>query len=146
MPIIETEQQTNQNVISGQEYLDAGATRELAGQLQGYAIGYDEGYDAGAAAGELASVLPDWLTATVLPNSTAVLPTTVIPEGVLVACGGPNPNNPSAWTNRILEGDGQKTIAQFFSSTVTLVQFISSCGDNITVYIVSEPAAATIQP
>ncbi len=105
MPIIETEQQTNQNVISGQEYLDAGATRELAGQLQGYAIGYDEGYDAGAAAGgggELTDTLPDWLTATVLPNSTAVLPTTVIPDGVLVACGGPNPNNPSAWVNRIL--------------------------------------------
>lgn len=51
MPIIETEQQTNQNVISGQEYLDAGATKELVGQLRGYAEGYNDGYDAGAAAG-----------------------------------------------------------------------------------------------
>lgn len=51
MPIIETEQQTNQNVISGQEYLDAGATKELVGQLRGYAEGYNDGYDAGVAAG-----------------------------------------------------------------------------------------------
>lgn len=51
MPIIETEQQTNQNVISGQEYLDAGATKELVGQLRGYAEGYNDGYDAGVTAG-----------------------------------------------------------------------------------------------
>lgn len=156
MPIIETEQQTNQNVISGQEYLDAGATKELVGQLRGYAEGYNDGYDAGVAAGggaasgsELTTVLPDWISAMVLPNSTAIIPTAVIPDGVLVVCGGPSPDNPSAWINRILEGDGQKNIAQFFSdSMLTTINFISSCGDNITVYVESQPITTepTIQP
>lgn len=61
MPIIETEQQTNQNVISGQEYLDAGATKELVGQLRGYAEGYNDGYDAGAAAGGGSATAYAWV-------------------------------------------------------------------------------------
>lgn len=77
--------------------------------------------------GSLSTEVPSWI------SDVTYLPEEVLPVGVKVIVAGYINGNPTA--PYAIIGDGTKLISDFFPGTNGEYMFISSCGNDISIYV-----------